>query len=88
VQIPAVTFIEAAIDMLKSRDLEMLRHEAAEFHFLGIARLTKILEAAPKSMAESMPNYDAMLAGYLLGLETARVLLAGNPTAVQAGVSI
>jgi hypothetical protein len=62
-------FIEMAKDALKSRDPEIVQQEADEFLSLGPRRLADIAE----------------LAGYLLGLETARVLLAAQPRAPRAG---
>jgi hypothetical protein len=44
-------------------------------------RLADIAELAPWSGADLIQGYRNMLAGYLLGLETARVLLAAQPRA-------
>lgn len=83
--IPGVMFIEMAMDMLRTRDSAMLAREAKEFRSLGPARLAEICTEAARASEDSA---DRMLAGYLMGLETARALLAAMPKAVQAGVTL
>jgi hypothetical protein len=77
--IPAVMFIEMAMDALKERAPGFVASEAKEFSALGPARKAEIVAHC---------GGDDMAAGYLLGLETIRVLLATNVKAVQAGVSL
>jgi hypothetical protein len=79
--IPAVMFIEMARAELKRRDGATLESEAKEFHSLGPARMREVLGVVPASERREgdIAEYPALLAGYLLGLETARVLLAAQP---------
>ncbi len=88
--IPAAMFIEMAAEALKARaaadppmspleGIAGLRDELRELREYalvpgGIASVATVPFAVPFEV------------GYLLGLETARVLLAGNPAAVKAGV--
>ncbi len=76
---PSVMLIEMAMDSMKKREQWLIESETSEFNSLGPTRKQQIVEAA---------GGDPMLAGYLLGLETARMYLAGNPDAVQAGVEL
>lgn len=76
---PNVAFIEIAKDNLKTRDPFIVQSEAKELHSLGPVRMQEVKDCTPGG--------DPMLAGYLLGLETARVLLAHNRDAVVAGVT-
>jgi hypothetical protein len=85
-QAPAVMFIEMAISKLKNQEPSLLECEAKEFNSLGPRRLSEIPRRPQQSARSS--EQEAMLAGYLLGLETARVLLSMWPEAVKAGVSI
>lgn len=75
--IPSVMFIEMALDSLKARDPKLLEMEAKEFAALG-----------PQRQQDAQQSLDPMVAGYLIGLETARVLLASNIKAVQAKVEL
>ena len=90
--IPAVMFIEMAMDTLKSRDFSLLNPEAKEFMSMGDARLSSVRDSLLKVldrdiMTKTHMSVD-MLCGYLLGIETMRMLLATNPKAVQAGVGL
>lgn len=76
--IPAVMFIEIAMDTLKSQDADNIAAEIKEFNSLGTGRKNEVIAQF----------VDPMSAGYLLGLETARALLATNIKAVQAGVTL
>ena len=73
-------FLEMAQDALTRREAATVANEAKEFHLLGDSRKAAI--------CASVPGADPMLAGYLLGLETARALLVTNHKALLAGVSI
>lgn len=75
-QVPSVMFIEMAVDTLKTREAWIVTHELKEFNMLG---------DPAKKPPESLTDLEY---GYLLGLETARVLLATMPGAIKAGVSI
>ncbi len=68
--------------MQKTRDPSILNAEAKEFHYLGDKRIAEIWDSI-KDVGDGNP----MLAGYLLGLETARVLLSMSPKAAQVGIS-
>ena len=102
--IPSVMFLEMALDSLKTLAVEVpawpplvdggpktttLDREVKEFRMLGDKRLSDfVLALAPLSRAGTVPNLAAVELGYLIGLETARVLLAGNIDAIRAGVSL
>jgi hypothetical protein len=77
-QIPAVMFIEAALDSLKDRAPSIVAAELKEFGALG-NRLDSV--EVPEGCSD-------VAKGYLIGIETARVLLAGMPAAAAAHVSI
>jgi hypothetical protein len=80
-------FIEMAMDMLKKRDQKVIASESKEFHCLGPARMSQVREIlSTTGIPEDDPGNE-MLAGYLLGLETARTVLAMNAIAVKAGVT-
>lgn len=78
--IPAVMFLEIAMDALKIQDPDIIARETKEFDFLGTSRKAEIMAL--------LPGKDEMTVGYLLGIETARALLATMPAAVIAKVSI
>ncbi len=93
--IPAVMSIEMAAGALDTRFTD----PATELDGVLDYRALKELDCFGRSRANELvktllhgPCPSAMhpwfQAGYLLGLETARVLLAGNPAAVKAGVSL
>lgn len=82
--IPSVMYIEMAKDTLKSEDPALLADELKEFNCLGPMRKKQIME----SLAETFPGVSDMAAGYLLGVETARILLRMMPQAAQAGVTL
>lgn len=67
---PAVGFIEMAADQLKAQQAWLIASESKEFHALGAERKAAIVAAA---------GGDPMLAGYLLGLETGRVIVRQIP---------
>jgi hypothetical protein len=95
-------FIEMAVDTLKSRDPAFLQSELKQFYSLGPGRLSEIVNTFSAFELPGEPNIDdlsatvnwqadkmKLLAGifYLLGLETARVLLTTMPAAANAGLS-
>ena len=82
----SVMFIEVAMDGLKNRDSKLLASEIKEFSELGPLRLSEVTHNVGLSVPDAV--LDPMTVGYLLGLETARVLLATNIKAVQAGVEL
>jgi hypothetical protein len=80
--IPAAMFIEMAAEALvqgAEGDAAAIADEKKELHAFGDSRA--------QSVGATGVSSDFTI-GYLLGLETARVLLAVNPKAVQAGVSL
>ena len=82
--IPAVMFIEMASDGLQrqyTEDPTVLEHELKELRALGEGRVSAL---AMKASSIS----SGFELGYLLGLETARTLLAMNVAAVQANVTL
>jgi len=78
-QIPSVMFIEMAKDSLLTHGT-WATQSAKEFDCLGPAR--------KKEIVDLIPGNDPMTAGYLLGFETARVLLSMMADAVKAKVNI
>ncbi len=95
--IPSVMFLEMAKDALTRRDRLVLGMEAKEFHCLGPKRMEEIRQSVEAFVAAGdiapptqydVAEYTGMLAGYLLGIETARTLLAMTPKAVQADISL
>jgi hypothetical protein len=74
---PAVMFIESAIDSLKSADSQMLASQAKELNSLGDARAQQV------GASGITPD---LLAGYQIGLQTARMVLCGSPLLVLKGV--
>jgi len=78
--IPAVMFLEMAMDVLKSQDSGILTAETKECRMLGEGRIAEI--------RQTLPDNSDFERGYLLGLEVARTLLNGRPDAVQAGVQL
>jgi hypothetical protein len=84
---PAVMFIEAAADSLKSADPKMLAAEVKELGSFGSTRITDMMDTLWPSAGDVMDNAfsgmehdtDVIFAqGYLLGLQTARQMLAGS----------
>jgi len=102
--IPAVMFLEIALEALKTRAAEVptwpplieggpltttLDREVKEFRMLGEQRLTDLgLALGQHARDGSTPDLTNVEAGYLLGLEVCRVLLALQPDAVRAGVTL
>lgn len=78
--IPAVAFIEIALASVGHTDHAAdVRNELQEFRALGQGRLSKLVIPHAATDLER---------GYLIGLETARVLLRGMPAAVAAGIEL
>ena len=71
---PAVMFLEMALDSLKDMRPEDVEHHLREFRMLG----TRLEQAGMNDVEHA----------YLLGLQTARVLLMTMPAAVQAGIEL
>lgn len=76
-QIPSVMFIEIAVDTLKTRDIATLHAELKELDALGATN--------KQPPMRFMTSFEY---GYLVGLETARALLATMSGAIKAEVSI
>jgi hypothetical protein len=74
---PAVMFIESAIDDLKNVPQNIADSQKRELYSLGDAR-------AEKAGASGVTT--DFTAGYVLGLQTARVILAGSAALVMKGV--
>lgn len=74
---PAVMFIEQAIGNLKDIPEFIAKSQAKELNSLGDKR-------AEKAGASGLT--DDFLAGYVLGLQTARVILAGSPLLALAHI--
>jgi hypothetical protein len=73
--IPAAMFIEAATDSLKDPDY--------------LTKYDVTLKAQRKEVEVAIPGKDpAFYEGYMLGIQTARLLLMGMPAAVINKVSI
>jgi hypothetical protein len=76
--IPPVSMIETALGQLVSTSADQVK-ELKELRLLGRERI--------KNLREKLDLTD-LERGYLLGLETARVIIATMPAAVIAGVEI
>lgn len=76
--VPAVMHIEMALDMLKDEEQWVILDERKEFRSLG-NRLERAVFPEGTTDAEK---------GYLIGLETARAILAMTLAAVQNKVQI
>lgn len=74
---PAVMFIESAIDDLKNVPEFIAQSQIKELNSLGPARA--------KEAGASDLNND-FRAGYALGLQVARIILAGSPLLALANV--
>jgi hypothetical protein len=77
--IPAAMQIESAIDGFKYLPQNVRTDETTE--------LLEVGERAVCEIGASGLSGDLII-GYLLGLETARVMLASTPQAVEAGVKL
>jgi hypothetical protein len=77
--IPAVMFIEMGLDSMRAEDPVFMEREAKELASLGEMDKQKLIAQC---------GGDALTAGYLLGLETARAILITMPVAIQANVYI
>jgi hypothetical protein len=77
--IPSVMFLEMAIDTIKKQDSSIQDKELKEFNSLGPQRKAELVR---------FMGGNEMAAGYILGLETARVLLATNVEAIKARISV
>jgi|FreactTroBogLake_1042271.scaffolds.fasta_scaffold02908_1 hypothetical protein len=76
-QIPAAMFIESAVDSVKAITDFQRRAQLSELHEVG--------DQALKGMGASGIN-DDVAAGYLLGLQTARVMIMTNAKIQLAGL--
>jgi hypothetical protein len=86
-QPPSAAFIELAMDLLKSRNQALLILEAKEFNALGRwQEVLELLDPLPLDLVRKV-SPDG-LAGYLLGLETMRGLIAMLPAAQAAGIEV
>jgi hypothetical protein len=71
--------VEIGVDELLKRAEPMVSAELHELHGLG--------EARHDAIDIALPGVDEFERGYLLGIETARAIVAQMPNAVEAGVS-
>jgi hypothetical protein len=76
-QIPSVAFIEMALNSLSHLQQDVIDDELKEFRALG-----NRIEVA------SLGETTRLEYGYLLGLETARILLKTMPSAIQHDIEI
>ncbi len=74
---PAKMIIDSAIDNLKDADPKMLANQAHELQSLGDAR------ARDAGASGVTPDFQS---GYKLGLQTARMMLRGNPLLAEKGI--
>jgi hypothetical protein len=90
---PAAMFIESAADGLSKADPKMLAAEVTEMTSFGSLRMVSAFGAVEpllQGVADQCdPNQSLaifMAAGYLLGLQVARTILAGNPQLAMKGI--
>lgn len=76
--VPAVAFIEIALERLRGMSALEQARTLAELRGLGEARRAAVDDVAATDFER----------GYLIGLETARALLSTMPVAVVAGVTL
>lgn len=92
-QVPAAAFIEMASDAVTERlkdphIVEMIQREVEEFKGFGDGRDGRLKQFRERLELAGIVGLTPARVGYLLGLETARVLLQTMPVAVQAGVEL
>lgn len=100
-QIPAVMFIEMAIDGTGDANAQVMASTLREVQALGRSRVEGFYKAVEEKLATLPPdtltgliegrltdNGDQFEMGYLLGIAVARVLLMTMPKAVEAGVEL
>ncbi len=78
--IPAASTIEMAIDFLKKLNRNVIDAEIYELTVVGSARFNELIR--------DFPDVNIHILFYLLGLQTARVLLQGIPDAVKNKIEI
>lgn len=82
--IPAVSFIEMALDVIKtlssSSGLADLNKELKELKSLGLQRRNDL-----KTSLKGKTDFER---GYILGLETARIMVQTMPAAVLAKIEL
>lgn len=91
--VPATAFIEIGLAELEKKFEEkqgwIYWKEVKEFRGLDDEKLQKLRDLmAGVSGKQSLLSPELILAGYLLGLETARALLATQPNAILHNVEI
>jgi hypothetical protein len=84
---PAAMFLESAADSFKSADPNMLGSEVKELNSFGAQRAQQICASDLMVAALRQSQVSADLAfGYLLGLQTARMILMGSPQLAINGI--
>jgi hypothetical protein len=88
-QSPTTMFVEMGAEQLAQREPEVLIRQVSHFNGLGPGRWNQLTATVGIAGGEGLAHLSEEGAiGYLLGLETARAVLASMPAAVQAGVTI
>lgn len=89
-EIPSTMFIEMALDLLRVEKPDAILRELSEFRGVGANYVHKLTESIVKAASpdDTYPPVTELEIGYLLGVETARAMLATLPPAVAAGVQI
>jgi len=75
VNVPSVLFIELAIDSFDTLGVKFMMDEIREFHKLSSESLDKLIEELPITWKDDTAGYTDIERGYLLGLQTARMML-------------
>jgi hypothetical protein len=84
---PAAMFLETAADSLKYADPSMLASEVKELNSFGSSRAAQICQSDVMATALRQSTVSADLTlGYLLGLQTARMILMGSPQLAIKGI--
>jgi hypothetical protein len=75
VNVPSVLFIELALDSFDTLGVKFMMDEIREFRKLPSESLDKLIEELPITWKDNTAGYTDIERGYLLGLQTANMML-------------
>lgn len=73
--VPSVLFIELALDSFDTLGVKFMMDEIREFRKLPSESLDKLIEELPITWKDNTAGYTDIERGYLLGLQTANMML-------------
>lgn len=82
---PAVMFLEIAIDQLAKMPPAQLVAHLKEFNELGSERMLQCLYGMQHPNGGPLKLTPSQV-GYMIGIQTARVILLSNPELAKAGI--